>query len=520
MTNSARLRVVLACLAALCLAWGGRAADESAAARLERHDNLVEGLNATSAGRAATLDLINNELRGPNRREMREVLRESLGRTNILIVQGVVEALALMGDSQDLSAVEALLATSGSMEVKVLTIRLLPAFCLPGSERGRYNFIRYASGYDRVAPPGVLEPLRQPPLSRRGRLDAAREGLQTRVARAVAGQFDPVAAAIASVDDLLYGPAARNAVTHFVGSALGRDPSAWASVWADQSGLIAILVPDELEEIRLAALQALADMGAEAQPGILRAFAAFMDSDVSPIVRQAAFDCLAAMCDSGFAVFLQTDGMRFEAGNVAAAAAWRTRRTESSARLAVFAADRAASALDPGLDAGTFASAAGCLGRALAYPSGLPDPAGELAAARDGGVAALERLLLHPDPDREKRTALAEALGRIGTGRAVAAVAGILASPYCAPGFGPDAPRLADAATDSLASAASGGGSGAPAAREALLSLLSDPRLYPPPRPEAPPVGAAHMALWRLQRLARSTEISFDADFWRERLGW
>jgi hypothetical protein len=80
---------------------------------------------------------------------------------------------------------------------------------------------------------------------------------------------------------------------------------------------------------------------------------------------------------------------------------------------------------------------------------------------------------------------------------------------------------LAEAAIDSLRTVAIGGRNGSGTeAKEILLALLSDKRVYPAQHPGKPSTGLAHLALWRLQRLAKSTDTSLDADVWRIRLGW
>lgn len=508
--------VFLALIVPLLLSSGARAEDSRA--RAERFDGLVEGLNAPSQSRARVLEAIHNELRGPYGRELQELLRESLTRRNTYIISGVAEAMAMQGDARDVAYLDALLATSVSMEAKALVIRLLPAFCLT-AERARFNYIAYAVGYDRVARPGVLEPLRRPPLTRRGRLDASLERLQGRVTRSLAAQFDPVAAALGYVNDLRYGTAARQAVAHYTGTALGNDPSRWAGVWAAQGDDMALQAPDEIEEIRMAALASLADMGAEGIPEVIAAFR-IVESSGDGISRQGAFDAMAAMCRSGFQTNEALATITFAAEDEAAAESWRRRRYASNANLAVFAAESAGEALERDVDAAVFNSAAACLGAALSYPADFPDAQGVMASARAKGLALLERLLMMPDIPREKRAAIALALGDIGAVRAVDAIASIIDSPYCSPEFGEDGARMAEASIDALREVATGDHDGRGAARRVLIGLLRDGRMYPPLRADTPPVGLAHMVLWRLQRLARSNDISLEPETWKERLGW
>lgn len=493
---------------------------EDSRSRLQRFDGLIESLNASSDRRAGVLDVIYNELRGPDTLEMQETLRDALSRSNTLILQGVVEALAMFGDARDVGNLETFLAVSGKMDAKLLTIRLLPAFCLGHSERARFNFIRHAAGYDRVAAPGVLEPLRRPPLSRRGRLEPAREDLRNRVTRALARQFDPVADALRYLDDRIHGPAARAVVAHYVGNALGADPSRWRQIWAAQGSDVPLLVPDEVEELRLAALLSLSDMGAEGLPEVVEALRALFERG-GETLRQAAFDASAVMCRVGFGQFEALRSMKFDVEDAAGAGGWRDRRHASSVNLAVFIAGAALAGLfAPEADASVFVAAADALGAALSYPADFPDPDGRLGAARLEGLEGLERLLFMPDMSQRKRSAVVLALGELGAARGVDAIAGILDSPYASPEYGPEGIRLAESAVDALRDVAAGDREGRDAARGKLLLLLSDARAYPSRRADAPPTGLAHMALWRLQRLARSNDSSLDAELWRKRLGW
>lgn len=493
---------------------------EEPAARAERFDSLVEALNATSERRSRVLETIYGELRGSNGPEMHALLQEALSRGNTLILQGAVEGLAMLGDGGDVPALEALLATSSRLEVKTLIIRLLPAFYMGSMERARLAYIRYAAGYQRVAEPALLAPLRRPPFTRRGRLDPELERLQTRIAAIIAGQADPVGAALAYLDHRLYGAAARDAVQHFIGNALGGDFRHWRAIWQVERGNVRPAAPDELEEIRLQLLQALADMGAEARPEVLAALRSLLNDRDGLFLAQAVFDALTVMCGAAFSSLESAAAMTFGPADAAAGESWRDRRRKSAADAVVFAASSALAVMERDVEAGVFIAAAGCLGAALAYPAILPDPESALAIVRDDGIAALERLLFMPGLTSEKRAAVAAALGGIGSERAVAAIMSILDSPYCSPEYGLDGAKMAEASVAGLFNAATGTHDGGAAARRELLALLSDPREFPAVRADAPPVGLPHMVLWRLQRRARSNEISFAADFWRDRLGW
>ncbi len=494
------------------------AAAEEPAARAERFSGLIESLNASSAGRARVLESIYNELRGPDSREMHDFLRGSLSRGNILILHGVAEAMAMLGDAADVENLDALLATSDTLEIKTTVLRLLPTFCLP-SERARFNYIQYAAGYQRVAPPGVLEPLRRPPLTRRGRLDPELERLRGRVTRAVVTQFDPVAGALRYLEDSRFGEAARRAVAHFVGRGLGGEPALWARIWAAQSGEMEFRVPDEIEEIRLSALLSLSDMGAEGLPEVIDAFRRLIEGG-GEIIPQAVFETAAVMCRAAYAEHPALASMQFGAADQVEAENWRLRRYASAVRLAAFVTEAAVASLAVNAESAVFDAATHALGSALSCPDGYPDAEGMIGRAKEAGLSSLERLLLLPDLSRERRGAVALALGEIGTPRAVSALESIMDSPYCSPEFGAGGQRMTEAVLDALRDIAVGGHSGAAGARNALLRLLSDTRSFPSPRPGVPPTAAGYMVLWRLQRLARSDSQSLEASAWRTRLGW
>jgi hypothetical protein len=332
-------------------------------------------------------------------------------------------------------------------------------------------------------------------------------------------QFDPVAAALRYIDDLLYGQPARRAVTHFVGDSLGNDPARWARIWAAQSGDMDLRAPDEVEELRLGALASLADMGAEGLPEVIGAFRVLFSS-ADEVQRQAAFDTMTVMCRSAFDGYDTLSAMNWDAEDAVEAENWRRRRYASTVNLASYAADTAETLLGGELETSVFTSAAECLGASLSYPPGYPDPEGVLAARKEEGLTRLERLLMMPDISPEKRFSVSLALGEIGAERAVRALASIIDSPYCSPDAGIDGTRMTETAIDTLRNIAIGSQAGRDSARQKLLAMLGDDRIFPPLRAGAPPVGLAHMVLWRLQRLSRSNDTALDGSVWGQRLGW
>ena len=512
---------VLAIAAALALtaAEGCAAAGVLPEGRNSRVDDLIDSLNAPSLGRAAAVDALYQELRGSNARDVHEALRAALSRRNILIVEGTAEVLAMLGDPDDLPELEATLATNAGMEVKCLVLRLLPAFSLGGSERARLGYIRHAAGYEPFANPSLLAILRRPPLDRRGRLLYQLEHLRSQIERAIVLQFDPIGAALRYIGDRRRHREAMATVTHYVGGSLGNDPSLWARVWEARGRSMETAMPDEMREIRMAALQSLADLGAEGTPGTLAALSRLLGKE-DGVMRQAVFDALAAMCSAAYTAYPALAGMS-EYDIEETTRIWRSRFLASSATLTVFAGENAARALSREEKTALFASAAACLGTALSFPADLPDRDGAVARMADAGLSKLETLLTAPVMSRECRVAVLRALGECGGARATTAIAGLLNSPYASPDTAADGLRLAEAAVDSLRAVAVGDRNGGGLeAREILLALLSDKRVYPAQHPEKPATGLAHLVLWRLQRLVKSTDTSLDADAWRIRLGW
>ncbi|MCL2001687.1 MAG: hypothetical protein FWG74_09645, partial [Planctomycetes bacterium] len=392
------------------------------------------------------------------------------------------------------------------------------AFC-PNTERARFNYIRYATGFDRVPAASVIAPLRHPPFTRRGRLDPSLDFLQIRIIRILARQFDPISAALRYLDDRLYSQAARQAIAYYAGNSLGSDPGRWAGIWAAQGDAPRFQVPDEVEDIRLSVMQSLSDMGAEGLPEVIGIFRRML-TDGSQILIQAIFETMTVMCLAAYAEYLPLSSMHFGVDDTVEVENWLARRFASAAALASLAADSAGRRLGRNVDAGAFAAAVFCLGASLSFPLGFPDPDGSLASARGAGLARLESWLMAPDISREKRAAVSAALGGVGAARAVSAISSLLASEYASPDAGVDGMRLAEAAIDGLRAAAIGDGEGRDASRAALLDLLGDKRIYPPLRVGTPPVGIGHIVLWRLQRLASSNDTSLDRESWRVRLGW
>jgi hypothetical protein len=279
------------------------------------------------------------------------------------------------------------------------------------------------------------------------------------------------------------------------------------------------MASDETREIRMSAIQSLADMGAEGTPDTLAALNRLLKTG-DDVMRQAVFDALASMCAAANAGYAVLDGMDTD-DIEEATRIWRSRFFASSAALAVFAGENAAKTLSPERKTELFISAAACLGIALSFPANQPDPGGAVARMADAGLSRLEMLLTVPVMPRECRIAILRALGECGGAQATTAIVGILNSPYASPDAASDGLRLAEAAVDSLRAAAiNGRNGGGLEARQILLALLSDKRVYPAQHPENPPTGLAHLVLWRLQRLAKSTDTSLDADVWRIRLGW
>lgn len=507
--------VLILAFAFSCLC-GARA--EDAQARAERLGGLVESLNGGYRRREEVSSQIYNEMRGENAAEMRAALKEGLFHGNLLVQLGVVESLAMFGDPGDVDDLETVLNVSDRFEVKTSILRLLPAFLLHNNERGRLAFLRHIhadKGADDVA---ALAPLRKPPLTRRGRYDAGLDDLALRISRMMVRQFDPIAAAIAYVNDPVLGEAARAAVLRYTGSRLGNDPTLWGGIWATLADDLNLSNRDEIEEIHLGALAALADLAAEGTAVVLEGFETLLEFD-SAIITHAAMDALVHMCRFNYEKAGLVMSGDFGIADGAGEDGWRERNNASAVRLGVFTADRAlrlVASVHPEIET----VAVEALGAACSYPGSLPDPGGLLAEKRAEAVSTLTLLAMSPETPSAMRLAVLRALGEIGSARAVDVVREILASPYAAPEREADGLATAEASVAALARIAVEGRDGAPEARRLLLALLRDERRFASPKPEAPPIQMGHIVMWRLQRIAKLGSVSLEPEFWANRLGW
>jgi hypothetical protein len=494
---------------------GVRAGEESPTGP-ERFSLLVEALDAGSRDRAGVLVRIDGELRGPEAAEMRAALLDGFATGGLLIQLGAAEALARYADPRDLPLFRSVIESSDRLAVKVAAIRFLPAFILGNSERARFAYIRNVASDDVRRDESAVEPLSRPPLTRRGRLDMELAGLRRQVSSIVIGQFDPVGSAIASIDDPRFGLTAGNSVRGQVGAALGVDPGRWREIWDSHSTDMQFSRPEEIEEVVTTALGVLGDLGLPADASVFPGLD-FLFRLENPLVAHAALESLRAMCLSAtrtIGAFLDgaygSDWTEAESG-------WLRGREDLAAELWLFTARHGAKLLDSP-DPALAHAAVLAVGAAIGFS---PRVAARRADLRDMSAMAVEKLesmALLAGLGVGLRCDVLRALGRSGSRPALAAVLEIMGSAYA--GSGRDGLAVAEAGVAALAEMANGDDESGEAARAALLGLLSDAREYPAGNSTAPPVMMGHIVLWRLQRIAKSGEITFDAGFWRRRLGW
>lgn len=484
----------------------------------ERFTGLVESLNAGSARRETIAAQIYNELRGENAGEMRAALKNGLFYGSLLIQLGVVESLSMQGDLRDLYDLDLALAINRRFEVRTTILRRLPAYQLWNNERSRLAYLRYVDEDQASVNASALARLRRPPLTRRGRLDPVQDRLRADIAGMAVKMFDPITASLAYVTDPLHGIEARDAIIYYVGSALGNDPNNWREVWRTLSSDMKLANAEEIEEIRLAALATLTDLAAEALPELTAGLTFLLSLD-QPLVDQAVMRAMSSLCRNAYDEAVLVSDPEFRMADGPEENAWRQRRLASAARGAGFALDAALERLDADAPALVLA-ATDCVGAAGSYPPLIPDPDGGLAAKRAAAAANLSRIAMDPSSAATPRLAALKALGEIGARQAVEVVGEILASPYSAPEANRDGLDVAEASVAALVAVAAGGAEGSADARSRLLLLLSDERSFPSTKAGVPPTRMGFLVMWRLQRLAKTSEISLDADFWRKRLGW
>ncbi len=491
---------------------------EDAAARSERIQSLVESLNAGYSRRAQVTAQIYNALRGDDAAEMRAALTDGLYHGNLLVQMGVVETMAMAGDLRDVDDLATVLETTRRFQVRTSILRFLPAFLLWNNERARLAFVRYVNEGGATGDAQALAQIQAPPLTRRGRIDPVRDELFSRIADLVIRQFDPVKTAITHVSDPLVGEEAKAAVLSYVGSALGNDPGRWQEVWQTLERDLPLANADEVEEIRMYALAALAEIGAEAQPEVIDSLN-YLFSFEQPVLTQAIYKTLAAMCRSAYAELRLVNDPDFGMRSGEAESAWLERRQRSAERLALYAPEIAGKGMN-NANVSVALAAIECLGAAVSYPLELLNSDGAYEEARKKAVEELALSAMSPDVTTDVRRAVITALGETGAGEAVGVVEEILASPYSRAGLTPEGEQIAESCVAALVALATGQGDGANAARNSLLDLLHDDRSFPPLKAGVPPVRMGYLVMWRLQRLASTGEISLDREFWQSRLGW
>jgi hypothetical protein len=486
--------------------------------RAERIGGLVESLNTGSIKRESIVSDIYNELRGENAIQMKQALKAGLYQGGLLVKLGVVESLAMLGDPRDLDDLEKTLEVSGNFVVRTTIIRLLPAFLLHNTERARIAFVRYIYEGRDTPDPAVLTPLRRPPLTRRGRYDKRQDELALRISAIILKQFDPIGAALGHINDPLYGEQARNTALSYTGSALGNNPREWNDIWQSIAIHITPKHPEEIEEIRLAALSAMSDMAMEGTTDAIDAMN-FILSIRNPVIELGVLESLVTICRSSYdrAAMVMSPEYGMEDGNEEMA--WERRFLDSTLRIGEFAVNTAAARLGSREESIVLA-AINAIGAAGSIPQSLPGSEVILNDLLPALIRSLAQVSMAPDINSTKRKAALRSLGEIGTSSSVAVIREILNSPYASPENGPDGQAIAEASVGALFDIVSSGREGEGDARRLLLALLQDDRKFMSPKPNVEPTLMGHIVMWRMQRLAKSGELSFDPAYWAPRLGW
>lgn len=475
---------------------------------------LVDSLNAGSRTRAQVIDKIAQELAGPNRMAMQAMLFDGLENKGLLIKLGCVEALARRGQAADAVALTKVLPLLAQTEVRIKIIRLLPAFYLHSDERLRRAFIEAVDNQQGRIDKSLLDRLRLPPESRRGRFLPEQDEMRLIVERAIAGQLDPIATIIAQPDR---GPSAREAISRYAGQTLGRDPAQWGTVWKQEGIRDNLPGATDLEEITLAALETLGEVGAEGTPAVLDDFRRLLSRNDDK-TDTAALETLTQMCDNSrtsIAPAVDPSKLRERDKPLAdAEAAWRARRLKDADALSAMAFETAMARLDA-KSPDVRAAAAICL--ASAWP---PQENGKDDAQRALAATQLCFRLALPNEEPKVRRAIVAALGKLPGLETVDTLNRLLDSPYVDASQGRDAMALTIAVAEALAEIALSSGPGNIQARQALLSRLGDDRKLSGGQDGNLSVTVGHVILWRLQRIAKTGEAERNPDFWRLRMGW
>ncbi|MDR3211618.1 MAG: hypothetical protein LBU79_06860 [Planctomycetota bacterium] len=496
-------------------------AGDNASSR-ERFVGLVESMNTTSAQRDEVIANIYNELRGPQAGLMHSALISGISRGNLLVQLGAVEAMAMRADPHDIETMALVLESTPRLEVKTELIRLLPVFQLYANERTRLAFIRYVNAAPSVGDWPELLPLRRIPLNRQGRLDKQQITIRQRLVEIICKQFDPVSQAILRINDPVYGDTARTAVGRFTAGLLGNDSRSWSENWRSLSDYIPLDNASEIQEIRLTALTSLVDMGAAPGSVLLNGFEYLVTSG-DPIIIQAVMEGAASILRVAFSNLRQLAGDNSGMAEGRAEGEWLDSLAATTANLTLFTLRQGKSLLASPVPSVRLAAVI-AMGAGSSFPRMVQAAAPDLERERDLIINNLADLAMHPETTQELRLRLVAAMGEVLEPRTVGLLKNILASPYSeADRSGQEVAEAAVAALAELAISQTDNPTTELArhdAREAILTLLSDMRQYPSNKAGVPPVRIAHLALWRLERLAKSRDISLEQDFWRQRLGW
>ena len=486
-------------------------------------ESLVESLNATTSGRTVVVKKIANELKEANRNILYNMLLEYLDNSSLLIQIGIVESLARSGKIEALPVLCRHLRLVPHTEVRLSILRLLPAFLFFDDERTRLNYINQIETQHEELTGDLIILLRQPPVSRRGRFSPQLDQIRLQIITAAGSQLDPVSALLAEmkINDSRY--LARKSLLWYLGDMLGKDDSLWLDNWLNRNQNGKVLREDDLEEISLAAMRLLANIGAEAFPETVSGFI-HVFSKKNNTLEVAVFETMSSMAKTAEYITRSQVNLVSREHNkelIDLENNWRNRIIMSANLFYAFAFDKSYSGVGSNM---SDIRVAAVLCMAASSPEPLPEDdaamAKEKQARREKAALLLRRVFIFPEETYEVRKSVAIALGLLADPITVETLKLLINSPYIINLQARESTGLANAIIDSLVKIATSNSPGNKEARMVLLELLDNKTKFPTEKPGLSPVTISHLTLWRLQIIGKSSNGTFDVDFWKKHLNW
>ncbi len=468
---------------------------------------LIRGLDTPVGRRRPQIDALVRRGTGPNADLALEMLHEGFGLYGIQVREGLVEVLARIGSPRSLPVLRRQIRFETFSDVRLLILRLAPAWLLADTPA------LHAEGVDRLlsedvgATERLVRALRRPPVRRLdGRYDPDADRLRRAITAILASQLDPVEAAIEGLDSTRDEIDAYTVLRHFVGEELGNSPAEWADTWRAVRAEFESPAARELESLQISALGSLAMMGAE-MSGELSAAFAFLAAHGSDPAVQATLHATETLARQARRRLPAAEATLPEV---------RSRPPGDEERLWI---ERTVASGRRALEL------AATLGR-----EHLDDPREHvrigaircLAATGDPEVVPLlEARRLRGGENARVLAVIAEALGGIGGGEAVASLRLVSSNPGYTAGAQErrEAYHALYAAMDALGTIVRRGGPAAETALDVLLERLEDPRPVPaaPARPDGAPLTMQDLALYILQNAFGVSDESTDPADWRAR---